>query len=129
MEKVVGHLEGGRGTNLMEFRGWYGGFLVAYLMQECSTGLVGFDGYGNTLFFGSRILWQEGWNVDRLRCWLPNQVVSQILLISFDTQVKDKILWASSKIGTFSLSSAWEVIRQRQNSSLVNKVVWNMLIL
>ena len=55
-------------------------------------------------------------------------MVFHILLIAFDPQVKDEIIWVPSTMGNFSLHSAWELIGQRKSSSLINEVVWNNAI-
>ena len=44
---------------------------------------------------------QDGWNVDRLKQWIPNEVAEQILLILFDSQRKDEIICSSSSTGIF----------------------------
>lgn len=60
-------------------------------------------------FFG-----QEGWNVYGERRWLPSHLVELIIEIPFNPQGKDQIVWASSVTRVFSLSSAWELCRQRR---------------
>ena len=58
-------------------------------------------------FLVAKFYGRDGWNVDRLRQWLLTEVVEQILLIPFDPQRKDEIVWSPSSTGKFSLGSTW----------------------
>ncbi|XP_071905711.1 uncharacterized protein [Coffea arabica] len=51
-----------------------------------------------------------GWNTDRL------------------LQLKDELIWAPSADGAFSVSSAWELVRQRRNTSLICHGIWCPLL-
>ncbi|XP_027156871.1 uncharacterized protein LOC113758040 [Coffea eugenioides] len=65
-----------------------------------------------------------GWNFQRLLQVLPRSVVNNISRIIVDPALKDELVWAPSADGTFTVSSAWELIRQRRNLSLVWRGIW-----
>nr|XP_027090418.1 uncharacterized protein LOC113711451 [Coffea arabica] len=67
-----------------------------------------------------------GWNIERLLQVLPRSVVNSILQTSVDPALKDELVWAPSTDGRFTVSSAWDLIRQRRNLSLGNlaSAVW-----
>ncbi|XP_027120510.1 uncharacterized protein [Coffea arabica] len=69
-----------------------------------------------------------GWNFQRLLQVLPRSVVNNISRTIVDPALKDELVWAPSADGTFSVSSAWELIRQRRNLSLVWRGIWCPLL-
>ncbi|XP_071928034.1 uncharacterized protein [Coffea arabica] len=50
----------------------------------------------------------QGWNVPRLREWVPEAVVQRIATIFFSPEQDDVMVWVPSPNGDFSVSSAWE---------------------
>ncbi|XP_071933097.1 uncharacterized protein [Coffea arabica] len=69
-----------------------------------------------------------GWNTDRLLQILPRPIVNIISQTLVDPKLKDELIWAPSADGTFSVSSAWELVRQRRNMSLVCRGIWCPLL-
>ncbi|XP_027155903.1 uncharacterized protein LOC113756420, partial [Coffea eugenioides] len=69
-----------------------------------------------------------GWNIERLLQVLPRSVVNSILQTSVDPALKDELVWAPSTDGRFTVSSAWDLIRQRRNLSLVWRGIWCPLL-
>lgn len=55
----------------------------------------------------------EGWNMGKLREWLPEEVVERVAQVFSNPFAKDEIVRSQSQSGKFSLLSAWEGIRQR----------------
>ena len=51
-----------------------------------------------------------GWNTDRLLQVLPRSIVNIISQTLVDPKLKDELIWAPSADGTFSVSSAWELV-------------------
>ncbi|XP_071914026.1 uncharacterized protein [Coffea arabica] len=76
-------------------------------------------------FLVAEFLGRDGWNRDRLLHWLPANLVDLIVEIPFDLDGQDQILWAKSVTGQFSLTSAWELCRQRRGGFSMTKMVWN----
>nr|XP_027107336.1 uncharacterized protein LOC113727394 [Coffea arabica] len=70
----------------------------------------------------------DGWNVPRLREWVPQSLLTEILEIPFDPFRKDRRVWGLSSSSEFSVSSAWEALRQKRNISLVDKFIWDPVI-
>ncbi|XP_027171611.1 uncharacterized protein LOC113771199 [Coffea eugenioides] len=69
-----------------------------------------------------------GWNTDRLLQVLPRSIVNIISQTFVDPKLKDELIWAPSADGAFSVSSAWELVRQRRNTSLVCRGIWCPLL-
>nr|XP_027118574.1 uncharacterized protein LOC113735787 [Coffea arabica] len=61
---------------------------------------------------------QNGWDVARLRSWLPDCYVSKILPLQIFPALKDQMVWKGSSSGDFSVSSALEGLRQKRNESV-----------
>ncbi|XP_027122245.1 uncharacterized protein [Coffea arabica] len=76
-------------------------------------------------FLVAEFLDREGWNRGRLLHWLPATLVDLIVEIPFDLEGQDYILWAKSATGQFSLTSAWELCRQRRTALALPQLVWN----
>lgn len=68
----------------------------------------------------------QGWNENQLRLWLPQFWVQQILTITVDSSVEDKLVWKDSPSGMFTVASAWDLIRRKLNRSLVLSQVWSI---
>nr|XP_027071695.1 uncharacterized protein LOC113696487 [Coffea arabica] len=76
-------------------------------------------------FLVAEFLGREGWNRDRLLCWLPGNLVEVIVETPFDLDGHDQILWAKSATGCFSLSTAWELCGQRRDGLSLAGMIWN----
>lgn len=70
----------------------------------------------------------DGWNVQRLRQWLPPDLVLQVTQVVFDPDQKDCLVWLPSSTGEFSTASAWEDLREKRNVSLVDRLIWCPLV-
>ena len=70
----------------------------------------------------------QGWNVPRLREWVPEAVVQRIATIFFSPEQDDVMVWVPSPNGDFSVSSAWEAIRPKRSISLVDHYVWGPVV-
>lgn len=53
-------------------------------MREWPFGLDGADGHGQAHFLVVEFLGQDGWDVDRLKHWLPRHLVDRIREVYFD---------------------------------------------
>ncbi|XP_027158364.1 uncharacterized protein LOC113759985 [Coffea eugenioides] len=76
-------------------------------------------------FLVAEFLDRDGWNRGRLLHWLPANLVDLIVDIPFDLEGQDHILWATSASGQFTLTSAWELCRQRRTILPLAQWVWN----
>ncbi|XP_071906033.1 uncharacterized protein [Coffea arabica] len=81
-----------------------------------------------THFLVAEFYSSEGWNTERLLQVLPRSVVNVISQTIVDPTLKDELVWAPSADGRFTVSSAWELIRQRRNRSLVWRGIWCPLL-
>ena len=68
---------------------------------------------------------QNGWDVARLRQWLPEPLVSMILERQIFPAERDQLVWKGSPSGEFSVSTAWEELRHKRNGSLLCKFIWS----
>nr|XP_027088493.1 uncharacterized protein LOC113709836 [Coffea arabica] len=70
----------------------------------------------------------HGWNVPRLKEWVPNFVVQRITSIPFFLEQDDAMVWVPSHNGDFSVAFAWEDIRQRRHTSWIDRYVWGPIV-
>ena len=70
----------------------------------------------------------DKWNEAKLRLWLLQPIVLQVLQVQFDPSKKDSMVWSPSANGLFSISTAWETVRKRKNISLVSGLIWNAIV-
>ena len=69
----------------------------------------------------------NGWNEQRLRQWLLPFQVACVLKVPFSQHQEDQMVWYLSSFGDFLMSSTWELVCQRRNISLIDKLVWNSI--
>lgn len=67
------------------------------------------------------------WNELMVRQHAPPLLVPKILSTRFHYQegVLDKAIWKANDSGKFNCSSAWEIIRQKKEKTLINKYSWH----
>ena len=75
-------------------------------------------------FLVAEFITNEGWDEVRLAKWVPGFVIRAIKDIPFELSQKDRLVWLPSPSGTFSVKSAWEMLRQRRHHSLVDSLLW-----
>nr|XP_027120463.1 uncharacterized protein LOC113737428 [Coffea arabica] len=75
-------------------------------------------------FLVSEFITNDGWDEVRLAQWVPESVILVIKEIPFEVSQKDRLVWAPSPSGLFTVKSAWEVLRQRRSPSLVDSLLW-----
>nr|XP_027071629.1 uncharacterized protein LOC113696407 [Coffea arabica] len=67
------------------------------------------------------------WNVSMLHQWLPDSIVSTIMQIRppdiFST-TPDRMVWDLETTGSFSFSSAYNLVRQESNISIFSSNIW-----
>nr|XP_027093592.1 uncharacterized protein LOC113713995 [Coffea arabica] len=61
-----------------------------------------------------------GCNVAKLEQWMPAQLVNQIQRIQLFPEQQDQMVWVGSPSREFSTKAAWEDIRQKRNTSLLD---------
>ncbi|XP_027171434.1 uncharacterized protein LOC113771000 [Coffea eugenioides] len=67
----------------------------------------------------------RGWDVARLRQWLPEAYVSLVLQQQIFPDLQDQMVWEGSVSGEFTIVSAVEDLRRKGNTSLVSKYIWS----
>ncbi|XP_060202597.1 uncharacterized protein LOC132631015 [Lycium barbarum] len=75
----------------------------------------------------SHFITEEGWNEDLLHHYLPEEIVNHVvkeLKVHIEEGQWDKPWWMMISTGKFTVSSAWELLRQRANYSQVYKQMW-----
>ncbi|EOX96782.1 Uncharacterized protein TCM_005953 [Theobroma cacao] len=63
----------------------------------------------------------HNWDVDKLKLYLPINLVDEILQIPFDRSQDDVAYWSLTSNGEFSTRSAWEAIRLRQSPNMIQQ--------
>ena len=71
---------------------------------------------------------EAGWNVERLKHWLPMDLVHKIYEIQLYPDQDDCMVWLESTTRTFMFKSAWEALRQRRNRSTVDRLIYNDIV-
>ncbi|XP_027098924.2 uncharacterized protein [Coffea arabica] len=79
-------------------------------------------------FLVAEFISDAGWDEVRLAKWVPGFVIRAIKDIPFDLSQKDRLVWSLSPSGTFSVKSAWELLRQRRHHSLVDSLLWSPVL-
>lgn len=79
-------------------------------------------------FFFAEFFQGNGWNVGRLRQWLPSNIVALITEIYVQPHLNDAMIWSASSHGCFTSDSAYDLVRQRKPSSNVARVIWNPVL-
>ncbi|XP_049378041.1 uncharacterized protein LOC125842768 [Solanum stenotomum] len=75
--------------------------------------------------------WLEGrWNLNMLLQQAPNSQLANILATELHIQqgIPDQAVWKPNSDGTFSCSSAWNVIREKRNKTKFNSFIWHKSI-
>ncbi|CDP18963.1 unnamed protein product [Coffea canephora] len=67
---------------------------------------------------------QSGWDVARLKSWLPEHYVARILELQIFPDLKDHMVWEGSPSGEFSVLSTMEALRQKRSTSMVSRYIW-----
>ncbi|XP_071902386.1 uncharacterized protein [Coffea arabica] len=67
---------------------------------------------------------QSGWDVARLKSWLPEHYVARILELQIFPDLKDHMVWEGSPSGEFSVSSTMEALRQKRSTTMVSRYIW-----
>ena len=70
----------------------------------------------------------KGCNVEKLRHWVPAHLLNQIQEIHLFQDQYNYMVWVGSASRDFSIKSAWEIIRQKRNTSLIDGFLWNNLL-
>ncbi|EOY19200.1 Retrotransposon, unclassified-like protein [Theobroma cacao] len=70
----------------------------------------------------------DAWDVDKLKTFIPNAIVEEILKIPISREKEDIAYWALTANGDFSIKSAWELLRQRKQVNLVGQLIWHKSI-
>ena len=60
---------------------------------------------------------RDAWNEERLLSWVPMHIVCVINDVYFQSSVKDELVWLPSSSGSFTITSAWNSLRQCRNIS------------
>ncbi|XP_071917045.1 uncharacterized protein [Coffea arabica] len=63
-----------------------------------------------------------------LRLLLLGHLVSKILDLHIFPNTRDPMIWAASPSGSFTVSSAWEVLRSKYNRSAIDSLVWSSVV-
>ncbi|XP_059280949.1 uncharacterized protein LOC132034570 [Lycium ferocissimum] len=75
----------------------------------------------------SHFIIEDGWNVELLHHHLPEEVANHVvkeLKVHIEEGQWDKPWWMMTSTGKFTISSVWELLRQRANYSQVYKQMW-----
>ncbi|WRX14697.1 Reverse transcriptase domain - like 10 [Theobroma cacao] len=70
----------------------------------------------------------HNWDVDKLKLYLPMNLIDEILQTPFDRLQDDVAYWALTSNGDFSTWSAWEAIRLRQSPNVLCSLFWHKSI-
>nr|XP_027127722.1 uncharacterized protein LOC113743823 [Coffea arabica] len=70
----------------------------------------------------------DGWDEQWLRLLLPGHLVSKILELRIFPNTRDQMIWAASPSGSFTMSSAWEVLLSKHNWSTIDSLVWSSVV-
>ncbi|XP_071939022.1 uncharacterized protein [Coffea arabica] len=70
----------------------------------------------------------DGWDEQWLRRLLPGHLVSKILELRIFPNMQDQMIWAASPSGSFTVSSAWDVLRSKRNRSVIDSLVWSSVV-
>lgn len=63
---------------------------------------------------------QGVWNYSFFRDWLPPEFLAEVLRVSPpSSQSPDGMVWSLTTTGSFSLSSAFQVVRNQKNTSFI----------
>lgn len=68
------------------------------------------------------------WDEHRLRQLLPGHIVDYILQLQVFPKLPDRMVWTESSSRNFIVSSAWELVRPKQNFSVVYSLIWSPVI-
>ncbi|KAI0503566.1 hypothetical protein KFK09_014500 [Dendrobium nobile] len=56
----------------------------------------------------------NGWDVEKLYAFIPDNIIQIIIKIPFDGNVRDVLLFSGSKDGSFSIKNAWNSFRTKK---------------
>nr|XP_027077000.1 uncharacterized protein LOC113700749 [Coffea arabica] len=70
----------------------------------------------------------DGWDEQWLRRLLPGHLVSKVMELRIFPNMQDQMIWAASPSGSFTVSSAWDVLRSTHNRSVVDSLVWSSVV-
>nr|XP_027099048.1 uncharacterized protein LOC113718336 [Coffea arabica] len=70
----------------------------------------------------------DGWDEQWLRRLLLGHLVSKVMELRIFPNMQDQMIWAASPSGSFTVSSAWDVLRSTHNRSVVDSLVWSSVV-
>ncbi|XP_071923229.1 uncharacterized protein [Coffea arabica] len=76
----------------------------------------------------SDFLTPDGWNQGLLQQSVPSHIMAMIMQMRYYSYCEDSMVWLPSTSGAFSISLAWEVVRQRRNVSVIDSLTWSPLM-
>ncbi|XP_027184008.1 uncharacterized protein LOC113782315 [Coffea eugenioides] len=105
-------------------------FMLCKYAQQSHPSMVelGHSSADSPYFLVAKFFIGDNWNEAKLRLWLPEPIVLQVLQVQFDPSKKDSMVWSPSANGLFSVSTAWETIRKRKKICLVTGFIWNAIV-
>ncbi|EOY17515.1 Uncharacterized protein TCM_042331 [Theobroma cacao] len=119
---------GGRDVAIQNIR-WKIGKGELFFWHDCWMGdqplVISFPSFRNDMSSVHKFYKGDSWDVDKLRLFLPVNLIDEILLIPFDRTQQDVAYWTLTPNGEFSTWSAWETIRQRQSHNTLGSLIWH----
>ncbi|KAH0698662.1 hypothetical protein KY284_012877 [Solanum tuberosum] len=124
--------------NLRARESLWGDFILAKYCQRIHP--VKKNGTQGTLILGmqcakqnprndnlSEILLNGHWQWGGWDLYLPDHVMNHInfMQINLNPNVKDKAIWTPDEKGNFTISSTWNIMRQKRDKSWINAMNWN----
>ncbi|XP_027169914.1 uncharacterized protein LOC113769603 [Coffea eugenioides] len=70
----------------------------------------------------------DGWDEQWLRRLLPGHLVSKVMELRIFPNMRDQMIWAASPSGSFTVSSAWDVLRSKHNRSVIDSLVRSSVV-
>ncbi|XP_070040610.1 uncharacterized protein [Nicotiana tomentosiformis] len=68
----------------------------------------------------------HGWNIELLQDTVPQRVLDEIMQIKIGrNQIQDQAIWTPNPQGSFTCSSAYQLLRKRRESSPQLAKIWN----
>lgn len=68
----------------------------------------------NMTFKPIRAFWHgDGWNVDKLKWYLPDFLMQKVMTVPFAVAQEDSARWVGSSNGTFLMKEAWQKVWRR----------------
>ncbi|EOY25447.1 Uncharacterized protein TCM_016753 [Theobroma cacao] len=111
-------MTGGQDVVIQNIR-WKIGKGELFSWHDCWMGdqplVISFPSFRNDMSSVHKFYKGDSWDVDKLRLFLPVNLINEILPIPFDRTQQDVAYWTLTSNGEFSTWSAWETIRQWQS--------------